>query len=135
MTQHFLCLCARRVAAAIILGATCIPASAQAPFPSSMIRLVSPTSVSTPPDIISRIIASELSESEGWRVVVENRPGGITTIAAVDVLGQPADGHTIYVMSVPSVAAPSLVQNISYRIVPKTDLAGMAAAQSGRWPE
>jgi tripartite-type tricarboxylate transporter receptor subunit TctC len=48
-------------------------------------------------------------------VIVENRPGGVTTIAAGDVLRQPADGHSIYAMGVPSVAAPALVPNIPYR--------------------
>ena len=84
-------------------------------FPTGTIRIVSPFSASTPPDIISRIVATELSASEGWRVIVENRPGGVTTIAAGDVLKQPADGHSILAMGVPSVAAPALVPNISYR--------------------
>src|SRR5262247_1575262 len=48
-------------------------------FPAGTIRIVSPFSASTPPDIISRIIATELSAAEGWRVIVENRPGGVTT--------------------------------------------------------
>jgi tripartite-type tricarboxylate transporter receptor subunit TctC len=85
-------------------------------FPSGTIRLVAPNSPSTPPDIISRIIAKELSQAEGWRVIVENRPGGVSTIAANDVLGQPADGHSLLAMSVPSTAAQTLVPNISYRL-------------------
>src|SRR5262245_7314286 len=89
--------------------------SEPASFPTGTIRIVSPFSASTPPDIISRIIATELSSSEGWRVIVENRPGGVTTIAAGDVLKHPADGHSIYAMTVPSVAAPALVPNIPYR--------------------
>jgi len=105
------------VAAAIVWAATSITVEAQpATFPSGTIRFVAPFSASTPPDIISRIVAKELSESEGWRVIVENRPGGVTTIAAGDVLSQPADGLSIYAMSVPSAAAPSLVPNISYRL-------------------
>ena len=80
------------------------------------IRFVAPFSASTPSDIISRIVAKELSENEGWRVIVENRPGGVTTIAAGDVLSRPADGLSIYAMSVPSVAAPALVPNIPYRL-------------------
>src|SRR3954452_24045402 len=87
----------------------------QKPFPSATIRIVAPNSASTPPDIISRILAKEVSESEGWRVIVENRPGGVSTIAANDVLMQPADGYSVLAMSVPSTAAPSLVPNISYR--------------------
>src|SRR4051794_24976328 len=60
----------------------CVPALAQAQsFPSNPIRILVPTAPSTPPDIISRVIASELSESEGWRVVVENKPGAVQTIA------------------------------------------------------
>ena len=105
------------VAAAVVLAATSIAAEAQpTPFPSGTIRFVAPFSASTPPDIISRIVAKELSENEGWRVIVENRPGGVTTIAAGDVLSQPADGLSIYAMSVPSVAAPALVPNIPYRL-------------------
>lgn len=91
-------------------------AAAQALFPSGAIRLVVPFSASTPPDIVSRVIAKELMEGEGWRVIVENRPGGITTIAAADVLSQLADGHSLYAMSTPSVAAPSLVLNIGFNL-------------------
>jgi tripartite-type tricarboxylate transporter receptor subunit TctC len=101
---------------ALIWAATGNAAAAQQQsFPSGTIRFVAPNSASTPPDIISRILAKELSEAEGWRVIVENRPGGVTTIAANDVLAQPADGRSLYAMSVPSAAAPSLVPNISYR--------------------
>ena len=46
-------------------------------FPSSAIRIVVPTPPGTPPDIISRVVASQLSEREGWRMVVENRPGAL----------------------------------------------------------
>lgn len=88
----------------------------QSSFPSTTIRLVVPNSASTPPDIISRIIAKELSEAEGWRVIVENRSGGVSTIAGQDVLTQPADGHSLLAMSLPSTVAPSLVPNISYHL-------------------
>jgi tripartite-type tricarboxylate transporter receptor subunit TctC len=106
-----------RALGATVLWVVVAAASAQAQpaaFPSGTIRFVVPNSASTPPDIISRIIARELSEAEGWRVIVENRPGGVTTIAATDVLSQPADGHSLYAMSVPAAAAPSLVPKISY---------------------
>jgi tripartite-type tricarboxylate transporter receptor subunit TctC len=103
--------------AAILIWAMTGMAEAQSQsFHSGTIRLVAPNSPSTPPDIISRIIAKELSQAEGWRVIVENRPGGLSTIAANDVLGQPADGHSLLAMSVPSTAAQTLVPNISYHL-------------------
>jgi tripartite-type tricarboxylate transporter receptor subunit TctC len=99
-----------------------VPAWAQAgPFPSKPIRIVVPTAPSTPPDIISRLIAGEVAESEGWTVVVENRPGGVMTIAGVDVLKQPADGHAVYAVSLPIAAAPALLPNMPFR--PEADFA------------
>ena len=60
-----------------------------------MIRIVLGGGAGTPPDIITRIVANELGQSEGWRIVVENKPGAIGTLAAGEVLKQPADGYTI----------------------------------------
>ena len=60
------------------------------PYPSGMIRIICANASGTPPDIVSRIIANELSESEGWRVIVENKPGAISTIGAAEVIKQPA---------------------------------------------
>jgi tripartite-type tricarboxylate transporter receptor subunit TctC len=104
------------MAALAFLSASSLQTSAETVFPNGTVRFVAPFSASTPPDIISRIVSKELTESEGWRVIVENRPGGVTTIAAIDVLTQPADGNSLYAMSVPSVAAPSLVPNISFNL-------------------
>jgi tripartite-type tricarboxylate transporter receptor subunit TctC len=116
MTKPLFHRASRHIAVLVALTASTLCANAESAFPTGTVRFVAPFSASTPPDIISRIIARELSEGENWRAIVENRPGGITTIAATDVLNQPADGHSLYVMSVPSVAAPSLVPNISYRL-------------------
>ena len=74
------------------------PAFAQ-PYPSSVIRIVVPYSASTPPDILARIVATALSDGEGWNVIVENKPGGVRTIGAMEVLKQPADGHTLLSIS------------------------------------
>jgi len=104
------------VATLALLAPSGSQVSAQTSFPTGTIRFVAPFSASTPPDIVSRIVSKELTEAEGWRVIVENRPGGVTTIAATDVLTQPADGNSLYAMSVPSVAAPSLVPNISFNL-------------------
>jgi tripartite-type tricarboxylate transporter receptor subunit TctC len=102
--------------AAIGLGGTAFrPALAQT-YPSNVIRIVVPNTASTPPDIISRVVAAELSDSEGWRVIVENRPGAIMTIGGSDVLRQPADGYSIYAIAVPVMAAPALLANMPFRL-------------------
>src|SRR5947207_3389761 len=91
------------------------------PFPSNTIRIVVPIPAGTPPDIISRVIAAELAEAEGWRMLVENRPGALQTIGMSDVVKQPADGYSIYPMSVPTMVVPSLLPNLGLR--PEADFA------------
>jgi tripartite-type tricarboxylate transporter receptor subunit TctC len=86
------------------------------PYPSRPIRIVVPTAPSTPPDIISRIIANDLTENEGWTIVVENRPGAVMTIAGSDVLRQPADGYSIYAMSLPVSAASAFLPNMPFNL-------------------
>jgi tripartite-type tricarboxylate transporter receptor subunit TctC len=90
--------------------------AAAQPFPSKVITIVVPTAPATPPDIISRVIATEVSETEGWKVIVENRPGAIQTIAGAEVLKQPADGHAIFALSIPVSAAPALLPNMPFRL-------------------
>ena len=92
-----------------------IPTGRAETYPSNVIRIVVPTGPGTPPDIISRVVAAELSEGEGWRLVVENRPGALQTIGMAEVLKQPADGYTIYPMSVPTTAVPALMPNLGMR--------------------
>jgi tripartite-type tricarboxylate transporter receptor subunit TctC len=100
---------------AMSLGAIAQPAVAHS-YPSDTIRIVLSGAAGTPPDIITRIVANELGQSEGWRIVVENKPGAIGTIAATEVLKQPADGYTIFGFALPTSAAPALLPNISYRL-------------------
>ena len=103
--------------AAVALALALAPASADAEtFPSNVIRIVVPTAPSTPPDIISRVVAAALTESEGWRVIVENKPGAVMTIAGTDVLKQPADGYSLYALSLPVSAAPAFLPNMPFRL-------------------
>ncbi|HEX3991031.1 MAG TPA: tripartite tricarboxylate transporter substrate-binding protein [Acetobacteraceae bacterium] len=103
------------MAVAALVFAAGAPADADS-FPSRSIRVIVPASVSTPPDIITRIVANALSESEGWNVVVEDRPGAVQTLGAHEVLKQPADGYTILSVGVPLSAAQTLVPDIGFQL-------------------
>jgi tripartite-type tricarboxylate transporter receptor subunit TctC len=102
-------------AAAMGLGAPALQSAFAQSFPSNVIRIVVPTSASTPPDILARVIANALSDGEGWKVVVENKPGALTTIGAMEVLKQPADGHTILSVTAPVAATPALLPDASFK--------------------
>jgi tripartite-type tricarboxylate transporter receptor subunit TctC len=103
-------------AAAIGLGVAAYEPALGQSFPSNTIRIVVPASVSTPPDILARLIATTLSDGEGWKVVVENKPGAVMTIGVTEVLKQPADGHTLLSVTAPIAAVPALVPTASFNL-------------------
>lgn len=103
------------IALALIVSIGVQSAAAQS-YPSNPIRIVVPTAPSTPPDIISRVIATELSNTEGWRVIVENKPGAVQTIGGSEVLRQPADGTSIFALSLPVSAAPAFLPNMPFKV-------------------
>ncbi len=71
------------------------PAIAQ-PFPSKPITWV----VGFPPgggaDGVARIVTAKMSQNLGQPIVVENRPGASSMIAAQYVASAPADGYTVF---------------------------------------
>src|ERR1700730_15202250 len=115
-------------AAAISCGTAFGSAFAES-FPSNVIRIVVPFSASTPPDILARIIATALSDGEGWKVVVENKPGAVMTIGVMEALKQPADGHTLLSVTAPIAAVPALLPNALFNIA--TDLAPLIQVGTG----
>lgn len=92
--------------------ATCLAAlpaaHADAPYPSRPIRVIVPWTPGVPADAAARILAERMSSSMKQPVVVENRPGASGTIGYSEVLRQPADGYTVYVLSSASFIAPLL---------------------------
>lgn len=85
-------------------------------YPSRVIRIVASNSAGTPPDILARIAANALTDGEGWKVIVENKPGGVGTIAANEVLKQEADGYTLFAVAPPITAVPALLPNASFNL-------------------
>jgi len=91
----------RMIAAALIalaIGATA-PARAQdleaANYPSRPIHIIVPFPPGGPTDILTRIVAKEMTASWGQTVVIENRPGADTTIGAEVVAKADPDGYTL----------------------------------------
>jgi tripartite-type tricarboxylate transporter receptor subunit TctC len=65
-------------------------------FPTKTIRIVVPFPPGGATDVFSRAAAAEMTKSLGQTVIVENRPGAGTTIAAAIVSKSPADGYTLF---------------------------------------
>jgi tripartite-type tricarboxylate transporter receptor subunit TctC len=107
------------------LGMTCLAARADAQsYPSRPIRVIVPASVSTPPDIVARIVANAVADGEGWNIVVENRPGAGQIVGTREVLKQPADGYAVLTVGFPLTVTQSLVPDAGFDL--NTDTAPVA---------
>ncbi len=85
------------------------------PYPSRVIRLVSPYAPGGGTDLLARTIGQKLAEVLGYSVVVDNRPGAGGIIGTEFVTKAPPDGYTIMLASPsPIVVAPHLVKNLPY---------------------
>jgi len=73
------------------------PGSAVSSYPSKPIRLVVPYPAGGGLDVMSRLLGERLSQRLGQPVVVDNKPGAGTILAAELVAKSPADGYTLMV--------------------------------------
>ena len=64
-------------------------------YPNRPIHIIVPFPAGGPTDILSRIVAKEMTASWGQTVVIENRPGADTTIGAEVVAKADPDGYTL----------------------------------------
>lgn len=64
-------------------------------YPSRPLRWLVPYPAGGGSDFLARTIGQQLSAQTGQAVVIENKPGGNTAIAASEVARAPADGYTI----------------------------------------
>jgi len=69
------------------------PASALAQ--SGPLKIVVPYTPGSGPDILSRLLANEISRARGLTVLVENRPGGGTLVGTELVARADPDGNTV----------------------------------------
>ncbi|MBC5768581.1 Bug family tripartite tricarboxylate transporter substrate binding protein [Ramlibacter albus] len=92
---------------ALVLGAFSMAAFAQN-FPDHTVRIVVPYPPGGFNDTLARVSAEKLGKMWNQTVVVENKPGGNTTVGNVSVAKAPPDGYTILVTPLPFSALPGL---------------------------
>jgi len=81
---------------ALVVAALLLPSVHAQSYPTRPVRLVVPFAPGGATDIFARMAAAEMTKGLGQQVIVENRPGAGTTIAAEFVARSPADGHVLF---------------------------------------
>ena len=104
----------RSLAAALLLIATGLHVQAQ-DYPSKNLTIVVSIGAGTGMDVLARLYAEKLQTALGRSVVVENKPGAATMLAATQVANAPADGYTLVVLTSSALAINQwLYKQINY---------------------
>jgi tripartite-type tricarboxylate transporter receptor subunit TctC len=94
-------------------------------YPTRPIKLILPYTAGSPNDVLARLLSPMLSQRLGQTVVVENRPGGGTTIGVSAVINADPDGYTLLFSNSPShLIAP--VVNTTFTFDPLKDFVPIA---------
>lgn len=100
--------------AAIVWSGWHAPASAQQPYPSKPIRIISPFAPGGGNDVLCRTIAPKLAENLKQQVFVENRPGANGIIGTEVAARSAPDGYTIVLIPSGHAVNASLHRKLPY---------------------
>jgi tripartite-type tricarboxylate transporter receptor subunit TctC len=100
------------LAAIVFLGVSG-QASAET-YPSRPVHIIVGYAPGGSVDIVARIIADKLSQMNGQRFIVDNRPGGGTIIASELVARAAPDGYTVMLADIAHGANPALKAHLPY---------------------
>ena len=117
------------VAASIFCGAAA--AIAQDTYPDRPIRIIAPYTPGSPNDVMARLLAQDLQARLGQPVVIDNRPGGGTTIGTKAAALAAPDGYTLLFSSSSLVIDPALNKRVDYD--PLKDFAPVATVTTTAW--
>jgi tripartite-type tricarboxylate transporter receptor subunit TctC len=114
-----------RLSGASLLATPALSRAQSGPWPNRPIRVVVPFATGGGTDITMRMLAPKLGEILGQPIVVENRPGGGSTVGTDFVAKSPPDGYTFVLATLSSTGiAASLYANLPYD--PAKDLVAVA---------
>jgi len=100
---------ARAAALLAAIGLLPTPCGAQPAYPARPVKLVVGFAPSGAADFVSRVFQDPLSKALGQPLVIENRPGAGSSIAAEYVAKSAPDGYTLLIASPSSILVNPLI--------------------------
>jgi tripartite-type tricarboxylate transporter receptor subunit TctC len=83
-------------------------------YPTSPITLINPYAAGGPADVLARTIIEPMAGTLGQQIVLLNKPGGATAIAASTVATAPKDGYTLLIANASSHIVTPLLVKVNY---------------------
>jgi tripartite-type tricarboxylate transporter receptor subunit TctC len=105
------------IASAAAVPAAPIAARSQESYPTRPVRLLVGYAAGGPADTVARLTAQWLSDRLGQQVVVENRVGAASNIAAEAVVRSPPDGYTLLYVTISNAVNATLYDNLSFDLM------------------
>jgi tripartite-type tricarboxylate transporter receptor subunit TctC len=94
------------VAVAMLSAAVATSAMAQT-YPAQPIKVLIGFGPGSAADVLARLVGKQMEASLGQPIVVENRPGNSSMIAAEAVMRAPADGYTLFMATIANTLNPA----------------------------
>ena len=89
-------------------GVAIAPISALAQtYPAQPIKLVIGFGPGSAADVLARVVCKQMESSLGQPIVIENRPGNSSMLAAEAVMRAPADGYTLFMATIANTLNPA----------------------------
>jgi tripartite-type tricarboxylate transporter receptor subunit TctC len=107
----------RIVSTLFVIGTASIAATAmaQAAYPSKPVKLVVGFTPGGAADYVARVMGEPLGKALGQPIIIENRPGSGSSIAAEAVAKSAPDGYTVLIASPSSISVnPALMPRLGY---------------------
>jgi tripartite-type tricarboxylate transporter receptor subunit TctC len=99
---------------AVSAGSAITGTACAADWPTKAVRVIVPFAAGSATDLIARLTFEQVGQQVGQTFVVENRPGGGTTIGSAQVARAEPDGHSILVHSNGFVTVPAIQATVPY---------------------
>lgn len=97
-----------------MLGLNAVAQTNTATWPQRPIKLVVGYAPGGATDLVARTVATRMSDTLGQQMIVDNRTGANSNVAAELVAAAPPDGYTLYVLTVANAINTSLYSNLRY---------------------
>lgn len=111
---------------AVMAASVSVYAADTDPYPNRPIKLVVGFAAGGSSDTVARILAPRMADVLKQSVVIDNKPGAGGNIASDFLVKAPADGYTIMLGTIGSLAVNQHLNKLGYN--PVTDMAGLSMA-------